>query len=292
MVFSTWDWRCSDGTRMYACEWSPEQDGTIPAVIGFVHGMGEHMGRYAHVADMLVAEGYAVLGFDQRGHGRTEGKRGHVPAYEDLLEGVDLLIGEARHRYPNAPFFLFGHSMGGNVTLNHLLRRQPDIAGAIVTGPWLKLAFKPPSLQAAIGKVIERVYPRFTNNRPINAQNLTTDPDMVERYVTDELGHGHITARFFFGVQRAGTWALEHAGRLTVPLLLMHGGDDKVTSIQASRRFAELAPPELVEWQEWPEYKHELHNETGREEVFSVIRDWLKKQLDAERSPVSPLASE
>jgi len=272
------EWLCADGTRMYACEWKPEQRGEVRAVIGLIHGMGEHMGRYTHVAEMLNAEGYAVIGFDQRGHGHTEGKRGHVSSYDGLLEGVDLLLAEARRKYSGIPVFLYGHSMGGNVTLNYILRRQPTIAGAIVSGPWLKLAFKPPSLQAVIGRLVERIYPKFTNNRPIRADNLTTDPVMIERYVTDKLGHGQITAKFFFGVQGAGKWALEHASELTVPLLLMHGGDDKVTSIHASKQFAEEAS-KLVTWREWPGFKHELHNETRREEVFVVIREWLAEQL-------------
>ncbi|TFE19650.1 alpha/beta hydrolase [Cohnella luojiensis] len=272
-------WVTSDGTHMHACEWQPDPSREIRAVIGLVHGMGEHMGRYSHVAEMLNNEGYTVMGFDQRGHGRTDGKRGHVSAYEGLLEGVDMMIAEAYRKYPSFPFFLFGHSMGGNVTINYLLRRQPDIAGAIVTGPWLKLAFKPPSLQAVIGKLLELIYPKYTNNRPLKAANLTTDQTMIERYVGDELGHGQITAKFFFSVQGAGKWALENASKLKVPLLLMHGGDDQVTSIQASKHFADQAGS-LTRWREWPGFKHELHNEKRREEVFTVILDWLNERLN------------
>jgi len=279
MGMTEWGWKTADRTALYGCEWSLEADRGAPkAVVCLVHGMGEHTGRYAHVAEMLNREGYAVFGFDQRGHGRTEGKRGHAPHYDALLEGVDLMLGAARERYPGVPVFLFGHSMGGNVTLNYLLRRQPDIRGAIVTGPWLKLAFKPPSLQTIVGKIVEKVYPAYTNNRPMVAESLTTDPEMIRRYVSDPLGHGQITARFFFGVQNAGLWALHHSDRLSVPLLLMHGGDDKVTSIHASKQFAEHAGY-LVEWREWPDYKHELHNEAGREAVFEEIRRWLAARL-------------
>ncbi|MCD9025497.1 alpha/beta hydrolase [Cohnella silvisoli] len=278
MGYKEMEWKCADGTRMFACEWSPDQPEEARAVVGIVHGMGEHMGRYSHVAEMLNAEGYMVIGFDQRGHGRTEGKRGHVPAYVGLLEGVDLLIAEARTKYPGIPFFLYGHSMGGNVTLNYLLRKQPKIAGAIVTGPWLKLAFKPPSLQAAIGRIIERIYPKYTNSRPMVAEHLTSDPAMIERYVNDKLGHGQITAKYYFGVHRAGNWALEHANDLKVPLLIMHGGDDRVTSIHASKQFADQTKA-LSRWHEWPGYKHELHNDIGREDVFAVIRTWLNEQL-------------
>jgi len=101
---------------------------------------------------------------------------------------------------------------------------------------------------------------------------------MIERYVNDPLGHGQITARFFFGVQKAGLWALSHAYMLQVPLLLMHGDNDKVTSIQASKAFASQGG-RRVDWREWPDFKHELHNESRREEVFVVIRQWLARQL-------------
>lgn len=272
------EWCCVDGTGMYACEWLPQYEPSIKAVVCLVHGMGEHTGRYNHVAQMLTREGYAVFGFDQRGHGRTEGKRGHTPNYEALLEGIDLMLDEAERKYPDLPRFLYGHSMGGNLTLNYLLRRKPKLTGAVVTGPWLKLAFKPPSLEAAAGRLMEWIFPSFTSNRPMVADHLTSDPEMIKRYVNDKLRHGQITARFFFSVQKAGLWALAHASELEVPLLLMHGGDDQVTSMKASKLFSEQSGS-LSTWREWPGFKHELHNELGREEVFTVIREWIKQRI-------------
>ncbi len=280
MAFKELAWTCEDGTQMYACAWEPERRDAAKAVVGLVHGMGEHMGRYGHVADMLAAEGYAVIGFDQRGHGRTEGKRGHAPTYEALLEGVDRLLAEAASAYPELPVFLLGHSMGGNVTLNYLLRKQPSIQGAVVTGPWLKLAFRPPSIQVVLGRIIERVYPQYTNNRPLNAANLTSDPEMVARYVNDPLGHGQITAKFFFSMLRAGRWAISHANRLRVPTLILHATEDRVTSAAASKEFAANAGP-LCEWMGWDGMQHELMNELRREEIFTVIREWLAQRLDA-----------
>lgn len=270
-------WTCKDGARMYGCVWHPEE--TPKGVVGFVHGMGEHMGRYVHVAEMLNAAGYAVIGFDQRGHGRTEGKRGHAPTYDALLEGVDRLLEEASAGYPGVPAFLLAHSMGGNVALNYLLRKQPSITGAIVIGPWLKLAFKPPSLQVALGRIIERLYPSYTNDRPLKAANLTTDPEMIQRYLNDPLGHGQITAKFFFSMLRAGRWAIENASMLRVPTLIMHATDDRVTSSSASKQFAEQAGPQC-EWMGWDGFQHELLNELRREEVFEKIRHWLDRRLD------------
>jgi alpha-beta hydrolase superfamily lysophospholipase len=283
MDYREWEWRSADGTRLFACGWRPEEPGRTKGVVGIVHGMGEHSGRYAHVAEMLTDEGYAVLGFDQRGHGRTEGKRGHTPSYEALLEGMDLMLDEAARQYPGLPRYAYGHSMGGNVVLNYALRREGrKLAGAIATGPWLRLAFRPPKMTLVAGRIMERFYPAFTNHRPLAAERLTSDPDMARRYADDKLGHGLITARFFFSIQRAGRWALEHADRLSIPLLLMHGGDDQVTSLAASRQFAERAGPRCT-FVEWPHFRHELHNELERERVFSLVRRWLNTQTDGRK---------
>lgn len=275
MNYRTFEWRLSDGVRLFACEWTP--DGAARGVVAIVHGMGEHTGRYSHVAGMLTEAGYAVYGFDQRGHGRSDGQRGHTPSYEALLEGVDFMLRDAEAQYPGRPLFLYGHSMGGNIVLNYLLRRKPKVAGAIVTSPWLTLAFNPPPLNVVVGRMLERIRPTFTNNRPLIPERLTSDPDMIRQLREDPLGHGQITASFFFGVRRAGLWALEHADELTVPLLLMHGGDDKVTSFESSARFARRAGP-LCTFKEWPGFKHELHNEAERERVFETILAWLNKR--------------
>nr|AYQ75679.1 lysophospholipase [Cohnella candidum] len=240
--------------------------------------MGEHTGRYVHVAEWFTARSYAVLGFDQLGHGRTDGKRGHTDSYEDLLEGIDRMLEEADRRFPGKPIFLWGHSMGGNLTLNYALRRKPDVAGVVVLSPWLKLAFDPPALTVIAARLLEKVYPKFTNDRPFDPTHLTSDPEMLVKLREDRRGHGMITARFFFGVHRAGRWALEHAQELALPLLLMQGDADRVTSIAASRKFAERAGS-LCTFREWPGFRHELHNERGREDVFRVIDDWSRERL-------------
>ena len=281
MVERLFELTCADGSRRYAAEWKPVGEQAPLAVIGLVHGMGEHLGRYGHVADMFASHGYAVFAFDQIGHGQSEGKRGDAPAYDALLDGVGAMLAEAGQQYPGTPIYLFGHSMGGNVTLNYILRRTPDIAGAIVTGPWLKLAFSPPPMQVVLARVVNWIMPSYANKRPMTGEHLTSDPDMIRRYQEDPLGHGSITARFFLSVQEAGRWALEHAGKWRLPLLLMHGGTDQVTSIEASREFAEAAGSGGCQFQEWPGYKHELHNELGREEVFLAMRSWLEEQGSA-----------
>lgn len=279
MRYAEFTWRSKDGTRMFGCEWKPAEDKKqVKAVIGIVHGMGEHTGFYTHVAESFTAEGYAVLAFDQRGHGLTEGKRGDSPNYEALLEGVEFLLAEMDRRHPDLAKFLYGHSMGGNVTLNYLLKQKPKITGAVVAGPWLKLVFKPPPLSEFIGWIAEQTSPGHTNVYSLAARRGTSDPEMIRRYVEDPLRHGRITPRFFLGVQRAGLWALAHAEELEVPLLLLHGGDDRITSSKASRQFA-LRAGSLCTYREWAGFRHELHNELGRKEVFDFVFRWLLESL-------------
>jgi alpha-beta hydrolase superfamily lysophospholipase len=277
MQYREFGWQTQGGKNVFACEWLPD-DETVQAVVVIVHGMGEHTGRYRHVAEMLTRERYAVLAFDQLGHGRTEGKRGHARSYEDLLHGIDRLRDEAARRFPGKPVILYGHSMGGNLTINYILRRTTDLAGAIASSPWLKLAFAPPSWKTALARVIHRVWPTYTERQVFLPTQLTSDPEMCNRIINDPLGHGFISARYFLEVHRAGKYALEHAADITVPLLLMHGDADSVTSTAASRLFAQRAGS-ICTYREWPVYRHELHNESGREEVFREIREWIKKRL-------------
>jgi alpha-beta hydrolase superfamily lysophospholipase len=104
---------------MAAMGWRPE---TPKAVVVLVHGLGEHINRYQHVADAFVKAGYAMQAFDLRGHGKSAGQRGHTPTYESLMDDIADFIADAQKRYPDLPVFFYGHSMGGNHVINYDLR--------------------------------------------------------------------------------------------------------------------------------------------------------------------------
>ncbi|WP_135549926.1 alpha/beta hydrolase [Paenibacillus cymbidii] len=279
MSYQEFAWTCADGTSQFACEWKPDSRGEVKAAVGIVHGMGEHAGGYAHVGRMFAEAGYAAIAYDQRGHGRTAGKRGHTPDYEALLDGVDRLLAEMAARHPGKPRLLYAHSMGGNVALTYAIRRQPELAGIVVSGPWLRLAFEPPMLTVAIGRIMELIVPSWSNARPGRVDHLTSDPAMAQAIQTDSLRHGVITARFFFSVQRAARQTMADAAKLRVPTLIMHAAEDKVTSDQASRTFAQRAG-ERCEFVSWEGFGHELHNEVRRSDVFAYVLDWMEKQLN------------
>lgn len=270
-----WQWPARDGKAVFARRWAPEEDNDVQAVVVLIHGKGEHSGRYRHLAENFTADGYAVLAFDQLGHGLTEGKRGHADSYEELMDGIDRLLEEANARYPGKPIFLYGHSMGGNIMINYVLRRQPRLTGAIATGPWLKLAASDRPLPLVI---LSRVAKQMKRRRPpAPPVYLTSDPDMLARLVADPLGHAKFSAKLFFAIRRAGLWALEHANELSIPMLILHGGDDTVTAPEASRQFAERAG-RLCTYREWPGLRHELHNERNREQIFAAVKAWMQDQ--------------
>lgn len=271
MAHSTTEWITSDGLRLFAQSWTVDAP---KAVLGIIHGMGEHSGRYAHMATALNSEGISVVAFDHRGHGRSEGKRGHTPSYAFLLDGVDMLLAEMGKVAPGVPKFLFGHSMGGNVLLNHALERRPDVRGIIASGAYLRLAFEPPAIQVALAKLVKGILPALGQPTNLDATAISRDPKVVEAYLNDPLVHGRITPAFFVEVDARAKWAMDHAADLTLPLLIYHGDADRLTSHDASKEFAERAKGDVT-WKSWQGLYHECHNEPEQAEVFTLITEWI-----------------
>ncbi|OQY34723.1 MAG: lysophospholipase [Anaerolineaceae bacterium 4572_5.1] len=275
MKTEKWDFKTNDGLNLYAFSWTPEK--APKALICLVHGHGEHIERYAHVAAAMNEAGYALMGFDHRGHGQSEGARGHTPSYDALLDDISAFLTQAEERYPNLPRFLYGHSMGGNLVLNYALRRKPTLKGVIATGPWIKLAFEPPAIQVFLGKTMNKIYPAFIQASGLETAAISRDPNEVSAYENDPLVHDKISARLFVGMYEAGLWSLEHAAEFPLPLLLMHGSADRLTSAEASRQFAEAAG-DAVTLKVWDGWYHEIHNEPEKAEVFKTTIEWLDAQ--------------
>ncbi len=269
-------WQNKDGTKFYVLGWEPDKK--PKAVVYLVHGHGEHIGRYAHVGEAFTKAGYALVGFDARGHGKTSGPRGHTPSYDALLDDIADFMSQMDSRYPNLPRFLYGHSMGGNEVINFALRRKPNLAGVIATGPWLKLAFDPPAIQVTLGRMMNNIAPGFTQKSGLETAALSHDPNVVNAYVNDPLVHEKISARLFVAMYESGLWALDHAAEFPLPLLLMHGTADRLTSEEASRQFAERVGKNVT-WHAWGGLYHEIHNEPEKAEVLRVMVDWMDARL-------------
>lgn len=252
--------------------WEPKEK--PKAVVALVHGHGEHVGRYLHVAEAFTKAGYALAGFDLRGHGKSNGARGQTTNYQALMDDITDFLLLIRKRYPKTPLFIYGHSLGGNLVLNHILRCKPEAAGVIVTAPWLKLAFDPAPSQVVLARIMNKIAPGFTQNSNLDTTALSRDMGIVKAYNDDALVHEKISARLYLGIYDSGLWALEHASEFPVPLLLMHGTGDRLTSASASLEFAERAGKKVT-WHAWDGWYHEIHNEPQKGEVLKVMIAWM-----------------
>ncbi len=266
-----------DGLKLYAREWRLKNDKKKPkGVICIVHGLGEHSGRYAHMAEFLIKKGYGVSAFDLRGHGKSEGKRGHAPGYDFIMNDISIFLDESLKRYKKSKIFLFGHSLGGNYVLNYALRKRPDIAAVIASGSLLKPAFQPPLIKVILGKMIYNIMPDFSMNNGLDVNMISRNPEVVKAYINDPLVHDRITARFAIDFLNAGLWALENAGKFPLPLLIMHGGMDRITSADASTEFAKNAGRNCT-LKIWDGCYHEVHNEPEQMEFFNYIAAWMSR---------------
>jgi len=270
-----WKWKSRDGLELSAFGWQPESP---KAVVVLIHGHGEHINRYRHVAAAFSQAGYALQGFDLRGHGQSDGQRGHTPSYQSLMDDIRDFITETQKRFPKLSVFLYGHSLGGNLAVNYALRLPQGLQGVIATGPWLKLAFDPPALQVMAAKLLNRLAPSFSLASGLNQSALSRDPEEVRKYAAEPLVHDKISARLYAGITTQGLWALEHAAELQIPMLLMHGSADQITSAPASREFAQKAG-QLVTLRIWEGLFHEIHNEPEQVEVIQAMVTWLNQQL-------------
>jgi acylglycerol lipase len=247
----------------------------LKAVIILVHGIGEHIHRYDHWAEMFNKEGIGFAGVDLPGHGRSDGNRGDIKSYALLEEMIDILIKSCRQTFPGCPLYLYGHSLGGGIVLDYLLHRNPKVKGAIVTSPFLRLAFEPPKIKLILVSVMKNLIPGLIQPSGLNVNYISHDKAVVERYKSDPLVHDKISVRLFAGALSAAKYSFTHASELKTPVLILHGSDDMLTSPEGSREFA--GKTNMAELKIWDGGYHELHNEPFKEEVFKYIMDWIKK---------------
>ncbi|MCX6647149.1 MAG: lysophospholipase [bacterium] len=266
----------SDGLNLHGVTCAPSTESK--ASVSIVHGIGEHIGRYETITNYLNQAGYATVMIDLRGHGKSEGKIGHSPSYENLLEDVSLLLNEAIQRFPAIPQFLLGHSMGGALILNYCLKRKPDIAGVISLSPGLRTFTPTPGWKISLAHFLRSVSPSMTLHNGVKAEYLTREKKIVEKTLNDPLYHFKVSAHLGLDVLEQGEWTIEHADEWALPLLLMHGTGDRLTSCEASKEFASRAGKSCA-LKLWDGLYHELQNEPEKEKVLGFLVDWLNEHV-------------
>ena len=270
-------WKARDGLDIFAEGWEPTV--LIPkAVVCLVHGLGEHVSRYAHVAEAFGKEGFILFGADLRGHGRSGGPRGHISSIEDFMQDIDVLLEQARTRYPGLPLLLYGHSLGGIQVLHYGLTRKPNVKGVIATSSGLHTALEQQSSKIAMAKILGSLIPKVAIPSGLDAKTISRDEKVVQAYMNDPLVHDKISlgcGNVMIGVT---AWTLAHAGEFSLPLLLMHGKADTLAFPSSSIEFA--APlKEKCTLVLWEDAYHELHNEPEKDEVFKTMTLWMDARL-------------
>lgn len=259
-----------DGKKLFIQGWLPQE---IRGIICLLHGLGEHTGRFEEFAENFVENRFAVIGMDIRGHGHSEGLRGHTPSYKHLMKDINYFLDKIRRKF-NKDIILYGHSMGGNLVLNYTIRNDASINGVIASAPWLKLAFEPSKMKIYLAKLMENIWPQFTRANEIDIEKLSHDDKIVNEYINDELVHDRISAGMFYQVYQAGEYALNNADKLDISALIMQGTADEITSIDASREFVDTA--DMCEFKSWPGFYHEIHNEPDSYRVYDYIFQWVE----------------
>jgi alpha-beta hydrolase superfamily lysophospholipase len=272
MITETGHFKTEDGTKLFTRTWLPET--SIRSTIILVHGLGEHSGRYEHVAKKLTNEGCVVFAFDHRGHGLSEGVKGHIPSYSYVSRLLDQFSNEAKQRHSDVPVLLYGHSLGGALVLYHLLTKSSSVESAIVTSPGLVPANPPSKVTEISARILSKIYPAGTLSNMLDLSGLSKDKVVIEEYQKDPLTHDRVSFALGADIIDKGNWILNHAPSLPVPILLMQGSADRLVNPSASNQFASKNPQKIT-YKLWENGYHELHNEPEKEDVFKEIIGWV-----------------
>jgi acylglycerol lipase len=271
----------SGGLPLYYQAWLPSE-GTRRAVMVNLHGLGDHSGLYPNLAAHFPAKGIALYAYDMRGNGRSPGQRAYLGHWDEYLGDLDAFIGLVRQREPGASLFLLGNSLGGLVVLDYAVRRARGLAGVIAAAAPLGQLGVPAALMA-LGRVLSRVFPRFSLNVGMDLSGLARDPAVVDAVLADPLFHRRGTARLSTEVTAAIRRVQETAGTLAVPLLLLHGSDDRMVPPDGSRSFfARVRHPDR-EFREYPGAYHGLFADLNYEEVLGDLERWVELHLPRPR---------
>ncbi len=254
--------------------WRPEAEAKAALII--VHGLAEHSGRYRNLVDHLLPRGYAVYGFDLPGHGRSAGRRVFVERFDDFDDTLTAFREMVREWHPAAPLFLLGHSMGGLIAAHHLVDRQRGLEGAILSGPAVGIEHGAPPLTALLARIASLLAPS-AGVYGVDAGGISKDPAVVEAYVNDPLVHrGKASARLMAEMLRASKRVSAEAHTIRLPLVAVHGADDRLVEAHRTRRLFERLGSDDKTLHVYDGLYHEVFNEPERARVLADVERWLE----------------
>jgi alpha-beta hydrolase superfamily lysophospholipase len=265
------------GTQLYYQSWLPTK-GRRRAVIVNLHGLGDHSGLYPNLVTHFPPQGIAIHGYDMRGNGRSPGQRAYLRGWQEYRDDLHAFITQVRQWEADAPLFLLGNSLGGLVVLEYALRQPAGLAGVIAAATPLGEVGVPPLLMA-LGRVMSRVWPRFSLEVGMDLSGLARDPGVVETVLADPLFHRRGTARLSTEVTAAIARVQEGAAGLSVPLLMLHGSADRMVPAEGSRRFFAKVRHADCRFMEYPGAYHGLFADFNYPEVLRDLEQWIESRI-------------
>ncbi len=252
------------------------------AIMVIAHGLGEHSGRYLNIVNSLVPKGITVFAPDFRGHGKSDGKRGHVLSFGDYLKDLHSMFGETvKEKKPGTKCFLLGHSMGGLIAIDYAISRQKTFDGLIISSPSLGVAVKVPAVKSVLGKVMSSLWPGLSLSNELDASKISHDEKVVAAYRNDPLVHDRVTARWFTEFLSAMESANKKVSEITAPILMQIAGDDHIVNASASKTFFEKLSSKDKTIHVYDGYFHEIFNEEEEKRKVAIddLESWIFSRI-------------
>jgi acylglycerol lipase len=265
------------GLNIYYQCWLPE--GNAKAVLLVVHGWAEHSGRYKNLVDYFVPRGYAICALDHRGHGRSEGPRGYIDRFSDYLIDLKTFFDLVRSQHSDAKIFMVGHSLGGTISTAYVIEHQHELAGLLLSGASLILGSGMPSALIPLARICSVLIPRM-GIFVLDATAISRDKAVVDAYVNDPLVYrGKVTCRFAAEMLKMLRRLPTQMPEINLPILVMHGTDDRLGDPEGSRLLYERASSKDKTLKLYQGFYHEIFNEPEHEQVLSDMEGWLAARL-------------
>jgi len=269
----------SDGVQIFYRHYPAESE---RARMVIAHGLGEHSGRYGNVIERMLPMGISVWLPDHRGHGQSEGKRGHVLNFMQYLTDLHTMIQLAREGLTgDRKCFLLGHSMGGLIAIYYALRFPEPVNGVLASSPALGMVTEVPAAKNILGLIMSYLWPGLTMGNELDAGKISHDHDVVSAYKNDPLVHDRVSTRFFTELMAAMETVNQQASSLAVPILMQVAGDDHLVNARTAGQWYEKLKVTVKTLHVYEGLYHEIYNEpqAQREKVLKDLEDWLEERM-------------
>ncbi|MBN2047699.1 MAG: lysophospholipase [Anaerolineaceae bacterium] len=266
-----------DGIQLYEQVWTPDNTEAIGGHVAIVHGYAEHSGRYADTAAFFASRGYMVSALDHRAHGKSAGQDTYIDDFDDFIEDMDIFIQRVKQRSGNKPVYILGHSMGGLISTDYVIQKQPSVNGVILSGAMLKMGDDISPMLVGVTTFLGKVLPKMKTIK-LDGTAVSRDPEVVAKYDSDPLNYrGGVPARTASQMNRAVNYVNAHFEAFTLPVLVLYGTKDRLVNSAGSEAFFQRAKSDNKMLKPYEGLYHEIMNEPEKEMVWSDILNWIER---------------